>query len=293
MGTARSPAVLGHHDPVSQSETATGVGPPSESELAQRNLIAFNRAATRWASRGALEEGGGAVLCAGGTWIPVVGNGAFRDDDALPGAELIARADAFFGGMARGYSVKVRDNGQDEDLREACRTAGLDAFGDATPEMLCRSPLPDLALPDGVAVRWVGDEVALRDFLAVNAEAYATYGMPGEVIGDLFDASRVVLDDDDAHFVVARRGQEPLAAAMVYESDGVASVQWVGTVPVSRGTGLGAFVTTLVTNLGFGRGASSVSLQASPMGAPLYLALGYETIWHYAEYVRWPKPPEQ
>ncbi len=263
----------------------------AQRNLAQRNLIAFNLALTRWSTRGASQEDGGAVLCAGGTWIPVVANGAYREDDSMRGDELIARADTFFGAMARGYSVKVRDNGEDEDLRAACLAAGLDAFGDATPEMLCASPLPDRVLPGDVEVHWVDDEAGLRDFLAVNAVAYATYGMPGEVIGDLFDAPAAVLDDEAAHLVVARRGEEPLAAAMAYESDGVASVQWVGTLPASRRTGLGASVTTLVTNRAFARGASSVSLQASPMGAPIYLALGYETIWHYAEYVRWPKPP--
>ena len=102
-----------------------------------------------------------------------------------------------------------------------------------------------------------------------------------------------MLDDAAASFVVARRGEEPVAAAMVYESDGVASVQWVGTVPRPRGAGLGAFVTTLVTNLAFERGASSCSLQASADGGADLPRLGYETIYHYAEYVRWPKPPER
>ena len=262
-----------------------------QAQLAQRNLIAFNRALTRWASKGALEESDGAVFCAGGTWIPVVANGAFRDDDAISGTELVSRAEAFFGGLARGYSVKVRDNGEDEDVRRACEAAGLATFGDPTPEMLCAAPLPDVAVPDGLTLRRVDDEAGLREFLAVNAEAYATYGMPAGVIGELFDETAVVLADPAAHFAVATRGPQPLAAAMIYESDGVASVQWVGTVPAARGTGLGASVTTFVTNLAFARGASSVSLQASPMGAPIYLALGYQTIWHYAEYVRWPKPP--
>ena len=27
------------------------------------------------------------------------------------------------------------------------------------------------------------------------------------------------------------------------------------------------------------------------MGASVYTRLGYETAYHYAEYVRWPKPP--
>ncbi len=231
------------------------------------------------------------MLCAGGTWIPVVANGAFRSDDTLDGAELLARADAFFGALARGFTVKVRDSGEDEDLRAACIAAELGAFGEPTPEMIRLAPLPDLAPPHGVTARWVDSEAGVADFIAVNAEAYRTYGMPAEVLADLFDETSELLSDGAAHVVVARRGDEPVATAMTFESDGVASLQWVGTLPAARGAGLGAFVTTLATNVAFDRGASSCSLQASPMGAPIYLDLGYETIWHYAEYVRWPRPP--
>lgn len=263
----------------------------AEARAAHLNLISFNRAMTRYCTKGVLEERGGAVLCAGGSWIPVVQNGAFRTDDAFDATELVARAETFFGGLARGFTVKVRDNGEDEDLRRACDEAGLVAFGDAAPEMLCRAPLPELRPAEGLSVRWVDDETTLADFAAVNAEAYATYGMPAEVLGELFDDPAQVLADDALHIVVVRRGDAPVATALLYESDGTAGLQWVGTVPAARGAGLGALVTTLTTNLAFERGATSCSLQASPMGAPVYLALGYETAWHYAEYVRWPRPP--
>jgi hypothetical protein len=278
-------------------ENPTGSGRPetapsaSERELGHRTLVAFNRAMTRWGSRGALEEAGGAVLCAGGTWIPVVANCAFRSDDSLPGDKLIARADTFFTGMARGFSVKVRDSGEDEDLRLACEAAGLQAFGDAVPEMVCRNPLPNAPPPDGVDVRLIDDEAGVRDFITVNAEAYGTYGMPPEVHADLFDEPVRVLEDTAASVVVARRNGEPIATAMTYESDGVASLQWVGTVPAARTVGLGALVTIAATNLAFAHGASSCSLQASPMGEPIYRRLGYETAYHYSEFVRWPRPP--
>jgi GNAT superfamily N-acetyltransferase len=262
-----------------------------EARVAQLTLIAFNRALAGWSTKGALEERDGAVLCAGGTWIPVVANGAFRTDDTFDATELVARADAFFGGLARGFTVKVRDSGEDEDLRRACEGAGLAVFGEATPEMICRSPLPDLQPADGYSVHWVDDDAGLAEFVAVNAEAYGTYGMPAEVQGDLFDDPARVLADDAVHIVVVRRGDVPVATALLYESDGTASLQWVGTLPAARGAGLGALVATLTTNRAFARGASSCSLQASPMGAPVYLALGYETAWHYAEYVRWPRPP--
>jgi ribosomal protein S18 acetylase RimI-like enzyme len=246
---------------------------------------------TRWASKGALEESGGAVLCAGGSWLPVVANNAYRSDDSLPGPELLARAETFFATLARGYSVKVRDTGQDDDLRQACEAAGLETFGEPVPEMLVRVPLPEHPGVDGVEVRVVVDESGVADFVAVNAEAYGTYGMPAEVLPELFDEVQTFLEDPAAHVVVASRDDKAVAAAMTFASDGVASLQWVGTLPAERGVGLGALVTVEATNLAFDYGASSCSLQASPMGEPIYRALGYETIYRYSELVRWPRPP--
>src|SRR5580692_11182484 len=90
--------VLGNTD-------ASGTTPTvSDAHLGHRTLIAFNRAMTHWGSRGALLETGGAVLCAGGSWIPVVANGAFRSDDSLSGTALVAAADTFFAGLSRGYT---------------------------------------------------------------------------------------------------------------------------------------------------------------------------------------------
>ena len=281
-----------HGGVLRKTETPGTTPTLTEAQLGHRTLIAFNRAMTHWGSGGALLESGGAVLCAGGTWIPVVANGAFRSDDSLSGTALVAAADTFFAGLARGFTVKVRDSGEDEDLRLACEEAGLELFGDPVPEMICRTPLAEAPAIDGVTVRMVDDEDGLRDFIAVNAEAYATYGMPPEVLTELFDEAPAVLQDAAASIVVARRDDEPVAAAMVYASDGVASLQWVGTVPAARAAGLGAFVTVALTNLAFEEGASSCSLQASPMGASVYTRLGYETAYHYAEYVRWPKPAE-
>ncbi len=247
---------------------------PDPAELGYRNLIAFSRAVTRWSTWGSLDESDGVVLCAGGSWIPLVGNAAYRTDTSVDPAELITRARAFFAGLGRGFSIKVRDNGQDDDLRQACLAAGIEGFGETAPQMLVRQPLPHHPSIPGVTVHSVDDEEGLRAFVAVNAEAYGTYGLPPEEVDVTFDDGAQVLADPACHMVVAARDSAPVATAMIYESDGVASVQWVGTVPASRKSGLGALVTTVVTNLAFTRGASSVTLQASPMGAPVYVALG-------------------
>jgi hypothetical protein len=262
----------------------------NEVRLGHENLIAYSQATTQWAGQGSLHDEGGALLFAGGSWIPVVGNGAFRRHDGLEAEALLTQADAFFARRKRGYSVKVRDNGLDDDLRAACEAHDLAAFGDPTPQMICWEPLAVPALPEGIVLRAVRDEQGVADFAAVNSNAYSTYGMPAEVFVDMFDRPDRLLADADAVVVVAYQGAQPLATALTYLSGGVASLQWVGTVESARHMKLGRAVTVWATNAGFDRGSSSVTLQASPMGEPLYAQLGYETLYHYRDHVRWTAP---
>ena len=141
--------------------------------------------------------------------------------------------------------------------------------------------------PRGVDLRVVHDAQGVSDFTAVNADAYAIYGMPLDVLPATFDRPDRVLADDNVTIVVAYRQSRPVATALTYMSDGSASLQWVGTVEDARGMGLGRVVTQWATNVAFDRGATSCTLQASVMGAPLYTALGYETLYHYQTHVRW------
>ena len=67
------------------------------------------------------------------------------------------RADAFFGALGRGYTVPVRDNGEDEDLRVACLAGGLELFGSETPDMVCDGPLPERPVPPGIVLHQVDD----------------------------------------------------------------------------------------------------------------------------------------
>jgi hypothetical protein len=262
-----------------------------EARLGHENLMAYTRAMTQWGSKGALHEDAGTLLAAGGSWIPLIGNGAFRAEDSVAPTELLDRADAFFARRKRGYSVKVRDSGEDDDLARACDERGLAAFGEPVPQMICYQPLDSGPSPEGVVLRAVHDEKGLADFAAVNTDAYATYGMPAEVFVDLFDRPERLLADTGTTVVVAYRGAEPLATAMAFCNGGVASLQWVGTVTAARKLSLGRVVTEWATNVAFDRGATSVTLQASVMGEPLYAKLGYETLYRYREFVRW-TPPE-
>jgi hypothetical protein len=262
----------------------------NEVRLGHQNLIDYSRASTQWASKGSLHEDGGALLYAGGSWIPVVGNGAFRTDEAADPVPFLTHADAFFGRRKRGYSVKVRDDGRDDDLQAACERHGLVPLGDPTPQMICHRRLEVPDLPEGISLTRVRDEQGVTDFASVDTDAYATYGMPADVFVDMFDRPHRLLADAQTTIVVAYRGVQPVATALTFFSGGVASLQWVGTVAAARQMGLGRVVTVWATNVAFDMGATSVTLQASPMGEPLYAKLGYETRYRYREYVRWTAP---
>jgi hypothetical protein len=114
--------------------------------------------------------------------------------------------------------------------------------------------------------------------------------MPAEVFMDMFDRPGRLLADKGTSIVVGYRGTRPVATAMSFVNDDVGCLQWVGTVADARHLSLGRLVTEWATNTAFDRGASSVTLQASAMGEPLYARLGYETPYHYREYVRWEAP---
>ena len=87
---------------------------------------------------------------------------------------------------------------------------------------------------------------------------------------------------------IARVGGAPAAVSMVVLSHGIAGVYWVGTTPEVRGRGLAGALTRLATNTGFDLGARAVVLQASVMGEPIYLKMGYREITRYPWFVEIP-----
>jgi hypothetical protein len=274
------------------ADAAAATAADDEAELGHRNLIAYSRATAGWGATGRVRDEGGVLLYAGGSWLPVGGNGAFRTDDAVAGAELVARADAFFARLGRGYSIRVRDTGQDADIATACQAAGVMPFGEPVPQMICRHRLDDPTPPPGVSLRAVTDEAGVRDFVSVNTDAYSTYGMPTDVLADMFSRPDEVVARPDTVIGVAYKDGRPVATALSFVSEGSAALQWVGTVADARQLRLGRLVTQWATNVAFDMGAPSCTLQASPMGEPLYAKLGYETIYHYVEHVRWSTPTQ-
>jgi ribosomal protein S18 acetylase RimI-like enzyme len=258
--------------------------------LGHLNRQEFARTMARWSGpAGRVIEQDGVLLWAAATDFPVLFNGADRLDRLVAADSVIAAADRFFGDLGRGWSISIRDDHPDDlDLRAAAEDAGLVALT-SSPEMVVRSPVEARATPAGVVLRWLDEGAPVADFVHVTDLAYASLGMtPGAIREALLAPERIA--SPEISTVVAYLGDDPVAAAQVILSHGIAGVYCVGTLEAARGRGLGDLVTRAVTNRSFDDGARACTLQASPMGEAIYARMGYEEIYRYSGLVRGASP---
>ena len=259
----------------------------AEAAAGNLNLIEFTREDTRWQRPHAILEVDGVMLFAGASDFPAYNNGVHRVDDTTPGSEVIARANEFFAARGRGYSVWIRDTGEDDDLRGATEAALIGAFADS-PQMICRTRLADQPLPEGVEIRMVTDLAGVAEYADICGPAYVSLGSPDETTRSHFNGPTAMLTPD-MHSAIAYLDGAPVSCAQILVSHGIAGVYWVGSLEAARGRGIAEAVTRHVTNLGFDLGATNVQLQASSMGEPIYTRMGYEEL-HRREFRLAPPP---
>ena len=222
------------------------------------------------------------VLYAGASDFPVMVNGAIP----LAGdpRKLATEARSFFADRGRGFSLFARDQAEDQ----AATDAGMHVLIERYPAMLRMEPFPERALPDGIELRRVRDDTGARDYSAVADAAFPAIGMPPGLLAEM--RPETFLRDDSAGFV-AYEGERPVAAASVMLARGIGGIQWVGVLEDQRGRGLAALSTAAAANAGFELGAELAWLEASHMGEPVYLRMGFEEVYSYRIYVA--PPPEK
>jgi hypothetical protein len=238
---------------------------------------------------GVVHDEDGVLYFTGGHPLPVLLNGVMRTDGRLPAEELLARAREFFHAAGRGYSVFVRAHA-DEDLSAAATAAGLVDFRDA-PGMVLDRRIEDREAPAGIILRRVETAADAADYARVMGPAFATLGMPPDVASQIFARTEALKAPHIVAFLASQSGV-PVAGAMTIVTHGVAGVYWVGTTPEARGRGLAELCTRVAGNAGFDVGARIAALQASPMGEPVYLRMGYVEVTRYACRVQF-EPPEK
>jgi ribosomal protein S18 acetylase RimI-like enzyme len=254
-------------------------------ERADLNLIEVNREGARSTPGGIVHEEGGLVFFVPGHRFPVGMTGAMRIDRNVSASDAIARTREWFAPRGHGYTFLLMSH-RDGDLAEALEADGVSRFSDS-PGMALDARLPDVALPPGVTIERVSGAAAAAEFADVSGVAYATYGMPPKIAVAQF-ADHRFFDQPHVAAFLARIGDAAVAAAMVVVTHGVAGIYWVGTTPEARGRGLAAACTRIAGNAGFDMGAKVAALQASVMGEPIYLRMGYREITRYPWYVEIP-----
>jgi len=230
------------------------------------------------ASGGIVVDDAGLLLTAAPVASPFV-NSATRLDPHLRPADVLARAGRFYAERGHGHVVMAHATDDDDALAEAALAAGYTDVLTA-PAMVVYDRLPERALPAGVRLRPVVADTGVRHFTEVAAEAWSTYGLERETVEALFVRPDALLAPHVVA-VVAHLDGTPVAGAMVLLSHGVAGIYWVSSTTPTRGRGLGEAVTRAVTNRAFDLGARLVSLQASPMGEPIYRRMGFVELFRY------------
>jgi GNAT superfamily N-acetyltransferase len=246
---------------------------------AHLNLIDSSRWFFGLDSGATIEAGDGWLFGAGSPEHPVISNAAFRTDDDLDAGELVTRAKEFFGERGRGFSIWVRgERPEDEDLAAAAEAAGLTAVYEM-PEMILDSPPKSEPTPGDIEVRRLSRVDEAADFWKVATASYADIGFPPEIFGSYTENAGLLADN--AAVFTAYLDEEPVAIAATFASHGVAGIYWVGTLKSARGMGLARKLTATAVEAGLELGADIASLQASPMGKPIYSAMGFETVFDY------------
>jgi GNAT superfamily N-acetyltransferase len=251
----------------------------STATRAHLNLVASSRRLFELDPAAKLEAGQGRLFGAGSYDHPSITNTAFRTDDELDPAELIDSARAFFGARGRGFCIWTRDGiDADRELAAACEAEGIVPVYEM-PEMVLDGAADEPPLGDGVAIRRIDDAAQASAYWRIAGASYAELGFPPEVFTQYTDGDGL-LGEGVVAFLAEVAG-EPAAIAMTIVTDAVAGIYWVGSLPSARGRGLGRAVTAAATNAGLELGADLASLQASPLGRPIYEAMGYRTIYRY------------
>jgi len=246
---------------------------------AHLNLIESSRQLFALDPGAELETTDGWLFGAGRFSHPVISNAAFRADDALEPGEFLERAQAFFGPRGRGFSAWARtDLAEDRELITAAEGAGLQVVFE-TPEMMLNSRVDEEEPPAGAVLRRVTSADDASAYWQVAAASYVSNGFPQETFA-YYEDHEGLWADNVAAFIAHVDGR-PAAIAMTIVTRGVAGIYWVGTTEEARGRGLARTLTATAVNAGFELGAESASLQASPMGEPVYRRLGFETIFNY------------
>ncbi len=195
----------------------------------------------------------------------------------VPPDTVFAQADAFFAGTG-GYSVVV----EVETAREmdtALRRDGWEVDEEEPALALPTIPPAVPAPPPDLTIRRVTTDAGFADFMAVSRTG--SYWIP----------SLAAATDPAVALFVGYCDGVPVAVSRItcYPGNpGVGDINGVATADAFRRRGFGTALTWAAIAEGARRGCTAMTLNATEMGYPVYLRMGFQPVCTYRAYV----PPE-
>jgi len=179
-------------------------------------------------------------------------------------------------------SLRVRDDLDGPAIAAAAAGLGLQREAWADPAMVLH-PMPDPPPgPVDLEVVEAGPDTMDR-FYAANA---AGFGFPVEAAERMqaFTPPEIAADPDVRLFGCYVDGR-PAACSYAIRSGEVVGVYAVGTADWARRRGIATAMTWRAVEAGREWGCVAATLQASPMGEPVYRAMGFVEVARYVAYV--------
>ena len=143
--------------------------------------------------------------------------------------------------------------------------------------------LQEPPMPANFSIKPVTDSEGVSIWIKIVATGF---GFPEQAHGALADLELGlgVLPDSVARRYVGYQNDVPVATSELVLEAGVAGIYAVTTLPEARRQGIGANMTALPLLEARSQGYKIGTLQASSMGHPVYLQLGFQDVFDYEIY---------
>jgi ribosomal protein S18 acetylase RimI-like enzyme len=181
----------------------------------------------------------------------------------------------------RRFRLRLREE-LDEPLRQTLESCGLIQQG-GIPCLAFSPGDQSLESPpsgDSLRIEPVSGKRTLEDHVRIVAEAFDA--QPDE-LGRVFTPA--LLADEAWSAWVGYEGTTAVATTQLVVHENTGGLYYVGVVDAARRKGYGEAITRHAVRAAMSRGCDLASLQASPMGRPVYERLGFRVICEYVTYV--------
>jgi ribosomal protein S18 acetylase RimI-like enzyme len=244
---------------------------------AEANMLAAMSVWAGAAEGGVIERYDGAIFARCAAPLRSFNNIVITDSTGnLP--QLVADARRFFVPSDGRFRLRVRDDVPPVD-DETFANCGLVRRG-GIPSLAV--PLPQTPQGDvPVEIRQVTDATTLTDHTRVVA---AGFEWDADVLSRVF--RRTLPAAAAWRGFVGYVDGEAAGASQLVINNGVAGIYYVATTESMRRRGIGDAMTRHALGIGAANGCTIGSLQASPMGRPIYERMGFEVVAQYRTYVR-------